>query len=326
MHALVTGANGFIGSSLVEKLLREKWKIRCFVRKTSNLRWLSGLDIDLIFGSIFDSVSLNNAVKDVDVVFHLAGVTKGKTQQDYDSGNYVATINLLQACRERAGSSPKFVFVSSQAAGGPSLDGRALSEAEAIYPISAYGRSKRKAEQAVLEFSRLSPATIIRPPSVFGPRDADFLMLHKAAKKGVIPIPGGGRQKISIVYISDLVDGLAAAAANERADGEIFFISQDQAITFYELGQIVAKVWKNKTIMLPVPLWLVQGASFFAAGMSKISGKPALLNADKVLEMKQPAWVCSNAKAKKVLNFTAKIDIEEGMKITARWYEKMGWL
>jgi dihydroflavonol-4-reductase len=326
MRALVTGANGFIGSFLVEKLLDRGWHVRCLVRKTSNLRWLAGLDIDLCVGEMFDAYSLQEAVKDIDVVFHLAGVTKGKTEQDYFRGNFIATENLIQACQKSGSASQKFIFVSSQAAGGPSAEGKELTEAEAIHPISVYGRSKKMAEEEVMQFSQTRPATIIRPPSVFGPRDVDFYALYKIVNRGIIPKAGRDEQKISIVYISDLVEGIIQAAENPKANGETFFICQDHAVSFYELGQIVATVLGKKTITLPIPLGLVESASIITTAISKITGTPALLNADKVLEMKQAGWICSNAKAKKMLNYKAKIAIEEGMKQTAAWYKKMGWL
>ncbi len=143
MRALVTGSNGFIGSFLVERLLDKDWKVRCLVRKTSNLRWLEGPDIELAYGEMFDISSLHGAVKNADVVFHLAGVTKGKSEQDYIRGNYQATINMLKACQDSGGASKKFILISSQAAGGPSRDNSPLSEEEATSPISAYGRSKK---------------------------------------------------------------------------------------------------------------------------------------------------------------------------------------
>ena len=326
MRALVTGSNGFIGSFLVERLLDKDWKVRCLVRKTSNLRWLEGLDIELAYGEMFDISSLHGAVKNADVVFHLAGVTKGKSEQDYIRGNYQATINMLKACQDSGGASKKFILISSQAAGGPSRENSPLSEEEATSPISAYGRSKKMAEQAVLEYSQQHPATIIRPPSVYGPRDIDFLQLFKIVNRGVIPKPGGGNQKISIIHVQDLVDGILQTAEKEIANGEIFFLSHDQPATFDELGRIVADALGTKAITLPIPLWAIQGASLISSGFSKISGRPALLNKDKVLEMKQPAWLCSAAKAQKLLGFQAKIDLIEGMKQTAEWYKNIGWL
>jgi len=326
MQALVTGSNGFIGSFLVERLLLEGWQVRCLVRKTSNLRWLKALDVELFFGELSDPISLQKAVKSSDVVFHLGGVTKGRTEQDYINGNYKATLNLIGVMRTSGAPRQKLVYISSQAAGGPSLEGRALTEDEAVHPISAYGRSKRMAEEAVLEFSHTNPATIIRPPSVYGPRDKDFYLLFKNINRGILPRPGDGMQKISIVYIRDLVEGIYQSALNEAANGEIFFISQDDAVSFAQLGRLLSEALQKRPIMIPIPLWLVQGIAPLSVCLSKLTGKPALLNSDKVQEMKQPAWMCSNAKAKRMLGFAPKTDIREGLKRTAAWYKSVGWL
>lgn len=326
MQALVTGGNGFIGSFLVERLLLEGWQVRCLVRKTSDLRWLKALDVEFFLGELNDPRSLQRAVENCDVVFHLGGVTKGRVEQDYINGNCKATYNVIEAMRTNGAPGQKLVYISSQAAGGPSIEGRALTEDEALQPISAYGRSKRMAEEAVLEFSRTNPATIIRPPSVYGPRDKDFYLLFKNVNRGVIPRPGDGRQKISVVYIRDLVEGIYLSAIRESANGEIFFISQDDAVSFAQLGRLVAQALQKKAFTIPVPLWLVQGMTIFSVSMSKITGKAALLNPDKVLEMKQPAWVCSNSKAKRMLGFMPKTDLGEGLKRTAAWYKSVGWL
>ena len=326
MRACVTGGNGFIGSFLVEKLLHEGCSVRCLVRKTSNLRWLEDLDIELHYGDLYDPASLEKAVRDTDVVFHLGGVTKGKTEKDFVKGNYNATLNVINACQKSGSESQKLIYISSQAAGGPSRKGEALTEEKAVHPISAYGRSKRMAEEAVLQFSKKRPAAIIRPPSVYGPRDKDFFVLFKNVNKGIVPVPGDGKQQVSIVYISDLVDGIYLAAVNEQADGEIFFISADEAVSFVRLGRIISNVLNKKALIVHVPLRLVQGISLLSVAWSKITGKPPLLNKDKVLEMQQPAWICSNEKAKKLLGFKPKTGVEDGMAATAEWYKKNGWL
>lgn len=98
---LVTGANGFVGSHLVERLLDKRYQVKCLVRKTSNLRWLSGLEVEYAYGNISDKNSLKEAVKDVDLVFHSAGLTKAKTREEYFKANAEGTKNLIEACLEK---------------------------------------------------------------------------------------------------------------------------------------------------------------------------------------------------------------------------------
>ncbi len=326
MRALVTGSNGFIGSFLVEKLLREGIDVRCLVRRTSNLRWLEGLNLDLCYGELSDPASLAPAVRDVDYIFHLGGVTRGLVEQDYVQGNVVTTQNLLDACLNCGHDRQKFIFVSSQAAGGPSVDGKPLTEEHAHNPISMYGRSKYGAEQAVLKLSTMRPITIVRPPSVYGPRDSDFFTLFKNANIGFLPIVGGGRQKINIIHVADLVEGLYRAGIKDKSNGELFFLSSDEEVSFAELAQTIAGAMKREIRLMNIPLPMVRlivAASTFASSITK---KPSILNKDKYNEMRQPAWLCSNEKAKRLLDFQPTVSLKDGMRETAEWYKKQGWL
>jgi len=100
LEALVTGANGFVGNHLVEGLLEKGCQVRCLVRKTSNLKWLSGLDLEYAYGDIAEKSSLKSVVKDVDLIFHVAGLTKAKNREEYFKANAEGTKNLVEACLE----------------------------------------------------------------------------------------------------------------------------------------------------------------------------------------------------------------------------------
>ncbi len=149
MRALVTGASGFIGSNLVDRLLAEGAEVQCLVRPSSNLTWLSSPHLTLVPGDFHDSASLAPAVADVDVVFHVAGATRAARRAGYFRGNLEATCNLLQACQEYGPEDQKFLFVSSLAAAGPS-PGHPLTEDLEPHPVSAYGESKLAAERAIV--------------------------------------------------------------------------------------------------------------------------------------------------------------------------------
>ncbi|NOY58329.1 MAG: NAD-dependent epimerase/dehydratase family protein [Calditrichaeota bacterium] len=326
MKALVTGSNGFIGSTLVEKLLQENYRVKCLVRKTSNLRWLQNLDIDLVYGELTNPESLVNAVSNVDLVFHLAGTTKAKNRTGYFVGNYQATINLLDACKKHGSAQQKIVFVSSQAAGGPSDVNKPMTEESIPHPISIYGMTKLEAEKAVFTFGRNHPVTVIRPPSVYGPKDRDVLAMFKNINRGILPVLGKGDQKVSMVHVNDLVDGIVLAAESSRANGRLYYISGDENYEWKTVGKIMAQALGKHPLTLHIPVRAIDILSFISTGISRISGKPVLLNRDKVAEMKQPAWLCSNALAKKELGFHPKFNLLEGFFMTAEWYKKMGWL
>ncbi|RPI02805.1 MAG: NAD-dependent epimerase/dehydratase family protein [Calditrichaeota bacterium] len=326
MQALVTGSNGFIGASLVKDLICNGIQVRCLIRKTSNLKLLQDMPVEYVYGDLCLQETLIDAVSGMDMVFHLGGVTRGKNEQDYYNNNTLATLNLLNACRQAGTPEQKFIFISSQAAGGPSANIRPVNEDDLAQPISAYGKSKLMAEHHVLEFSRERPAVIIRPPSVYGPGDKDFFILFKNIDKRFAPMIGNGEQRISIVYISDLIEGIQLAAKSPAAQGEIFYICDDQDVSFSQVIAAIAHAIEKKPLVLHLPLFLVEWIAVFLHRYSQITRKSTILNKDKVNEMRQSAWVCTNIKAKKLLGFRPKVDLEEGMRLTAAWYKEQKWL
>ncbi|MDZ7724882.1 MAG: NAD(P)-dependent oxidoreductase [candidate division KSB1 bacterium] len=324
MRVLVTGSNGFIGSALSEQLLKEA-DVRCLIRKTSNTRWIRDLDVEFVYADLRYPETLADAVRDVDVVYHTGGVTKGRKEEDYMLGNYQTTVNLLEASRQYGPDHQKIVMVSSQAAGGAAVDGRPRIETDPPEPVSRYGRSKLKAEQVLLGQSD-RPAVVIRPPSVYGPRDKDFYIMFRQIKRGLVPIAGLGRQTLSLVYVSDLVEGIMRAGNSPNADHQIYYISGNGVYTWKTLTRAMQQSMGRMALRLYIPKFLVTAVAWVSEASAIVTDKPALLNRDKIREMKQSAWVCSNEKAKQELGFEPGIDINQGFQRTADWYKQVGWL
>lgn len=327
MRALVTGSNGFIGSFLVEKCLDKGYDVRCLVRRTSNLRWIENLDVELVYGELNDPESLAKPVRDVEIIFHVGGVTKARTEQDFMRGNYHTTKNLLDAAARYDRSLEKFLFISSQAAGGPSPDSSTfLTEKQAQYPISAYGRAKLLAERQVLNFSSSFHTTILRPPAVYGPRDKDFLTLFRSVKRGWVPMLGSGQQRISIIYIDDLIEGIFLSLSNPKARGELYFLSSDEAPSYRQLiDHIAASLYADPRI-IALPSGMVHFFSLVSTGYASLTRSTPLINRDKVTEMRQFAWLGSNKKAKQQLGFNPTVNLQKGMSTTANWYTRHQWL
>ncbi|HPN36210.1 MAG TPA: NAD(P)-dependent oxidoreductase [bacterium] len=325
MKALVTGGNGFIGSTLVEKLLHQGHQVTCLVRRQSDLRWLQNLPVAYSYASLSSGEGLEQAVAGMDWIFHLAGATKARNRQGYVDGNVTITRRLLQACRPQLGLK-KFVYVSSQAAAGPSLAGVPCTETDEPHPISIYGECKLAAEKEVLSLSRELPVVVLRPPSVYGPRDRDILVYFQNVNRGLVLVLGKGDQQISLVHVSDLVDGIILAAEQSASNGKVFFLSGDGYYDWNTIGREIAAAMKKKTITIRTPLWLLHLASWAECAVAQLTGKPALLNADKVREMVQPGWMCSNQAAKQELGFAPQYTLAQGVRQTSRWYRENGWL
>ncbi len=324
--ALVTGANGFVGSHLVEGLLQRNYQVRCLVRKTSNLRWLSDLNVEYVHGNITEKDSLKGAVQGADVIFHCAGLTKARSRGEYFKANAEGTKNLVLVCLESNSKLKKFIYVSSQAAVGPGTDDKPLDEEAPCRPITYYGESKLEGERIVLEHASKLPMTIVRPPAVYGPRDADILGFFKVAKSGFRISFGFGQSFLSLVYVKDLVEGIILAAENPQSIGQTYFISDDRVYSWKETFQIIAGILGKRTIPLRIPRSLVFSLAFISQSFCGLLGKAAVLNVQKAREITRRYWGLDVSKAKTQLGFSPGHDLARGAEETVKWYKEMDWL
>lgn len=326
MRVLITGATGFIGSHLAERLHNKGYEIRCFVRKTSNLRWLHHLPIEYAYGDFFDEESLKNAVTNVDVIYHSAGVVASKTKKGFFEGNQIITRNLLAAVQRHNPKLTRFVHVSSQAAVGPSLNGIPVHETTPYHPITTYGRSKMEAEKEVLKYDGIIPWTIVRPPAVYGPRDTAAFDFFNTASKGIIPLVGFDKKLVSLVHVTDLVNGIILACEKPEGTNQIYFIGSERYYDWEEIGETTLRVLSRKAIKVHVPKFLVFTVAGIVGFFSLFSKKPSLLNWEKGKDMVQEAWTSDTSKAKREFGYRETISLEDGIRETIEWYRKERWI
>jgi nucleoside-diphosphate-sugar epimerase len=326
VKALVTGANGFIGSHLVELLLRKKYSVRCLVRKTSDLRWLQGSDVEYIYGDLFDANALRTAVEGVEYVYHSAGVTKAKTKEEYYRGNTEGTRNILTAASTAGNTLRRFVQISSQAAVGPSPTKSPIAEDAAPHPLTTYGKSKWKAEQECQQVSANLPITIVRPPAVYGPRDKDIFEFFHTMSRGLQPMIGLRDKFVSLIHVEDLVRGFVLAAESSVSEGQTYFITSREVYSWHSLGEITRNVLGKNAFRLRIPEPIVFAVAGIAQFFSLFSSKPALLNIEKGRDIVQDFWTCDPGKAKRDFGFEEAIDIVSGIRRTVDWYRSQGWI
>ena len=327
VHALVTGANGFIGSHLVDALAARGFHVRCFVRPTGNLRWLRDRELEILTGTLDDQDALQAACRGVDYVFHVAGALTAVRAANYYTVNTEGTRAVATAARAASPALVRFLFVSSLAAAGPShANEQPRVEADPCRPVSDYGRSKLLAEQCLRdEFAGL-PVTVIRPPAVYGPRDAATLAFPKLVQHGIAPVFGWRPRKLSLVYVSDLVDGMIAAAESPLARGHTYFLAHPRAVLWQELYAAVGRAVKRRYLCLRLPLALGYAAALAADAGSRISGTASHLSYQKMREIAQPGWVCASTAAQRDFGFTCHCDLDAGLQRAVEWYRDHGWL
>jgi nucleoside-diphosphate-sugar epimerase len=326
MKVLITGATGFIGSHLAELLFAKGYELRCPVRKTSDLRWLAGVPFEKIECDLASGANIERAVEGVDFIYHLAGVTKAKTKEGYYQGNQIATRNLLEATLKRNPRLKRFIHISSQTVSGPSLNGTVVNEETPCHPITTYGLSKYEAEKECRKAMSQLPITIVRPPTVYGPRDKDVFEFFNTMKKGLQPMVGMHDKYVSMIHVKDLVRGIVLAGEHPDATGKTYFISSEKYYNWKEVGAITAKVMGKKALRLRIPEWGVYVIATFAEFFALFSSKPALINFEKARDMVQDAWTCDTTRARTELGFKEEFTLEEGIKNTVEWYKKEGWL
>ena len=321
MKTLVTGATGFIGSHLVEELLKRGYSVTCLVRRTSNLQWIDGLNVRLIYGDCAIKESLLNAAADFDYIFHLAGLTKAANEKDFFSANALGTENLINAVIEKNPAVKRFVYLSSLAAAGPSCDGAPSKETGEPKPVSAYGRSRLEGERIVMRHKSAIPVTVIRPPAVYGPRDKDFYIFFKLLKKGISL--SWGECYYSLLYVDDLVRGAILSAESKTAEGEIFYLSDGRIYSNEEITEAIALTLESKPVRLKIPKSLMP----VIAGIGqKLGNQGNIINKDKIRELQHSYWTCDSTKSRNELGFIPNVGIKEGIKWTADWYRIHQWL
>ena len=332
MRAFVTGGTGFIGSHLVELLVDLGYQVTCTVRKTSSLRWLQPLldgnlpRIQLMTVDLSDPDSPIPSLRGVDLVFHLAGLTKAFNADGYNRANSATTRRLIEACLRGSGGMTRFLYCSSLAASGLSPDGRQITEDTRPQPLTDYGKSKLKGEMVTREYADRLPITVIRPPAVYGPRDTDIFLFFQCIKKGILPLIGNPQRQLSLVYVKDLVGGIHAAAVSDRAVGETYFLTDGVVHSWRDVAQTIACELKKRPFPLRVPFFLLDVVSIFTEAIARFTHEPATLNRQKMIDLKQQYWICDSTKAVKEIGYRAAYPLEKGIEETARWYLDNGWL
>jgi len=325
MRVLVTGGTGFVGSHIVERLVAYGHDVVVAKRVTSNLQWLPIDKIELIDAPMSDLDPLVKILPEIDAVVHVAGITRARRKSDFYRTNLLATVRLAELCASRCNALRRFVFISSQAAGCPGKECDGVCESTQESPISAYGKSKLEAEHMLEKFSSIFPITVLRPPTVYGPRDRDVLFFFRLIKAGFIVFSGSPERQFSAVYAKDLANAVAMVLTDSEHDFARYFITDGETHTWRELARTIVRNLDNKTITIRLPraaFWPAAALSEFAMLFTK---NPPLLTFEKAGEISKN-WVCDGSLAENELGFLPEFPLENGIARTANWYREHGWI
>jgi nucleoside-diphosphate-sugar epimerase len=299
----VTGATGFVGQALLDAATEHGIAVRALTRKPQPLR--DG--VTWVPGDLANTAALKTLLQGAEAVIHVAGVTTAPDLAGFETGNVAGTLNVIEAALAAGGM--RCVFVSSLSAREPQL--------------SQYGASKARAEKLV-KASGLD-WTIVRPPSIYGPRDVDsFLDLFRIAAWGVVPVPPAGHS--SIIHVDDLSQLLLDLIPGSEAVTHHTFEPDDGKSggwSHQDLARAIGgAVGRQPKVLHLKRAWMERAARLDM----RFRGSRAKLTLDRVGYMTHPDWVVSATARVPDTLWVPRIDTHDGMKATAAWYRSTGCL
>jgi nucleoside-diphosphate-sugar epimerase len=327
MKVLVTGGTGFTGKALVQRLLGLGHEVVALDYKEGlRTQELRDWGAEVILGSVTDKDVVRRAVRGVELVHHVAAAFREMNVPDtyYHEVNVGGTRNVLEAAL--AEGVRKVVYCSTCGVHG-NVDRPPAGEDAPIQPADYYQRTKWEAEPVVREMNGRGLETVIlRPAAIYGPGDPErFFLIFKRVAKGVFPMFGNGKTYYHPLYIDNLIDAFVLAMENGRGNGEAYLIADEQ---YLEIEDLVRRVGKSLDVDVKVPhypVWPVVAAGHVCEKVCKPFGITPPLFPRRV------DWYRQNRafridKAKRDLGYAPKVGIDEGLRRTAEWYRREGYL
>jgi len=299
----VTGATGFVGHALLDEAQSRGFAVRALTRRKQDAR----AGVEWVRGNLANRASLDALVRGAEAVIHVAGVVNAPDSAGFEAGNVAGTLEVAGAA-VRAGG-PRLVPVSSPSARGPQP--------------SRHGAAKRPAGKIVAAGGPGWGQG--RRPSIHRPRAPELFELFRTAKWGFVPLPGEGRA--SVIHVADLARLLFDLLPGGEDTTHMVFEPDDGRAGGWsqrELAQAIGQAVGRKRVWAPqLPKNVLLGAAALDGMLRR--GK-AKLTRDRVSYMTWPDWTCSPGKAPPPSRWTPRVDTREGLKATAAWYRKEGWL
>jgi len=329
MKILITGASGFIGSFIVEEALRRGFETWAAVRSSSSRQYLTDERTHFIELDLSSEEQLKEQLRPhrFDYVVHAAGVTKCLHKRDFHRINTEGTQHLVNALTSLQMPLRSFVYISSLSIMGAIREQRPYTEiveSDTPQPNTAYGKSKLEAEQW-LETQPI-PYIILRPTGVYGPRERDYFMMFKSIKTHTDFAVGYRRQDITFVYVTDVVQAVFLALEKGKT-GRKYFLSDGNVYQSSTFSNMIRRELGNPWwIRITAPLWLLRIITFCGECMGHLTGKVTALNNDKYNIMRQRNWRCDITPAREELDYDPRVQLEEGVRRSIKWYQENGWL
>jgi len=306
--ALVTGACGFIGSKLVNRLSEEGYKVRALSR-TVKRDSIPG--VESFEGDIRDEALVREASKDSQLIFHLAGVAhrnvvSEKSSSEFETVNVDGTRILERVTRD---SRVALVYAGTVAVYGPGDEGVVFDEQSPLQPGDVYAETKARAEEAILK----GKGTVLRFPAVYGSgMKGNLPRLAKAVKRGLVVLPGSGENRKTLVHVEDAVRAMILCAESPESIGRIYNVTDGTLHTVREIVEAMGDIFGKSPALFPLPVFLARTAARAADLVAGFAGDGRGYRVSLEKFVRDSA--VSGALIEKELGFKARIGIEEGLR------------
>lgn len=329
MKILITGASGFIGSHMVEQAVRLGHRVWAAVRPTSNRKYLADEHIHLITLDYTNGEILRGQLQKFareygcwDVVIHCAGATRCLRHSDFYTINYEGTRLLADSLVALDIVPRQFIFISSLGTYGPIHETQPyqpIRDVDTPSPNTYYGSSKLKAEEYLMNLSEF-PYLIFRPTGVYGPRDKDYQILINGIRRHTELALGFRQQKITFVYVKDLVQAVFLAIA-KGVTQRAYFVTDGSVYTSHDFGRIVREeLGRPFVLRITLPLWMGRIAALLCDGIASLTQRSLTFNSDKYRILSQRNWTCDIRPLINELGYCPQYNLERGLAETIRNY------
>ena len=326
-RVLVTGAAGFTGVSLALSLAAAGHHVRGLVRTRERLSALEQAGIQTVVGDIRNPAVVQEAIRGIDTVYHLAAVYRraGVPDSEYREVHVDATRQLIEL--SAAAGVRRFVHCSTVGVhGSVAGDGPATEDAP-FDPGDIYQLTKLEGERAAIETAELTgvPLTVIRPGPIYGPGDRRLLKLIGGVARRRFALLGDGSPRFQMVYIDDLTEGFRLAAESPRAAGRTYILTGDEAPTLNELVHEIAGVAQVKSPPFRLPVWPFWLAGALCEAVCVPLGIEPPVYRRRVKFFTSNRWF-DTSRARAELGFAPKVSLREGLRRTLDSYRQLGWV
>jgi nucleoside-diphosphate-sugar epimerase len=328
MKVLITGATGLLGSHLIKELQDRGESIRALVLPVENAEKLQAQGVEVVRGDITDASSLAPAVKDVDLIFHLAGMMGvWRPFADYRLVNVNGSENLYKAAQ--AAKVRRFVHTSSHTVYGLG-HGRFMTENDPLRPDpDPYSLTKAEGDRMMRRLMLDSDVetVILRPGTFFGPGDRlHFGRMAQKVKDGKGLIIGKGNNALPFCYVTDVVDGFLLGAYHKNAPGNVYNITNDRPLSQLDMFNAIADAVDGKRPTLHLPYLPIYYGSIVAERVvaRATRTKPIVTQLGALMFGSDNKH--SVGKARRELGFEPKVELRDGIKLAAEWFNAGGML